>query len=160
MSFNCYLFLTGLRNVKSVPGKDHAIHVLAWEWGGSISVSVAPGAGGTSVGRAEAKRFTLSKRVDNATPWLAQQLFTGTMIPKGTLRVQSGEDKLAVDLLVLKMEEVYIAEIDVSDATGEASMQENVSLVMNQFEIASYGDDPAARKFGWDLARTVTWRPT
>jgi len=129
------------------------IEVLSFSWGVNNSQSITGGAGG-GAGKATFHDIVFSHGIDKASPSLLRACAVGEHIKEATITHRKA-GKGQVEFLVIKMTDVIVTSVGLSDASG-GSNAENVSLAFAKVDYAytpqkADGSPDAAIHFKYDL---------
>jgi type VI secretion system secreted protein Hcp len=110
------------------------IAVESWSWGASNPGSPATGGGG-GAGNVSFTELTFVHRFDRATPLLWKACATGQHIRDATLAATKA-GKGQQDFLIIKMNDVLITSLSVSDSNGAgAAPMEQVSMKFSKVDV-------------------------
>ena len=128
MAVDMILELDGIQGESKVDKFDKHIDISSFSWGASNSGSAHTGGGASGGGKGNVHDMSLTKTVDRASPSLFKLCYQGKHIAKGKLHVRkaSGDDKLEYQLF--EMEEVYITNVSMGDASGNETPGESFTL--------------------------------
>lgn len=103
------------------------IDIESWSWGASNPGSMGVGGGG-GTGKVSFTDLNFVHRLDKASPNLWKACATGEHIKEATL-TSAKQGKGPQDFLIVKMNDVLITSVSVSESSGAGSVpMENVSL--------------------------------
>ena len=139
--------------------KDHEgeIEVLSWALGLSSSGTTHLGGGGAGTGKVRFNPFSITKKLDRASPVLMLDAASGRRIPTATLTGRkAGEGQK--DFLRVTMKEVLITACDVQGTGDDDDVQERLDLSFARISVVYSRQQPdgsmvVASEFGWDVAR-------
>jgi type VI secretion system secreted protein Hcp len=114
-----------------VKHKDE-IEVLSFSWGVTNTGSIGGGGGG-GAGRATFKDLSILHNVDKATPRLLEACATGRHLKDATI-TQRKAGKGQAEYLIIKMNDVIITGVALSDTSGEAG-SETVTLAFAKVDL-------------------------
>jgi|SRR5262245_60888381 type VI secretion system secreted protein Hcp len=114
-----------------VKHKDE-IEVLSFSWGVTNTGSIGGGGGG-GAGRATFKDLSILHNVDKATPRLLEACATGRHLKDATI-TQRKAGKGQPEYLIIKMNDVIITGVALSDTSGEAG-SETVTLAFAKVDL-------------------------
>jgi type VI secretion system secreted protein Hcp len=112
-----------------VKHKDE-IEVLSFSWGVTNTGSIGGGGGG-GAGRATFKDLSIVHNVDKATPPLLEACATGRHLKDATITQRKAAQP---DHLIIKMNDVIITGVALSDASGEGG-SETVTLAFARVDL-------------------------
>ena len=108
------------------------IEVLSFSWGVTNTGTIGSGGGG-GAGRATFKDLSIVHNVDKATPRLLEACATGVHLKDATI-TQRKAGKGQQEYLIIKMNDVIITGVALSDTSGEAG-SETVSLAFAKVDL-------------------------
>ena len=114
-----------------VKHKDE-IEVLSFSWGVTNTGSIGGGGGG-GAGRATFKDLSILHNVDKATPRLLEACATGRHLKDATI-TQRKAGRGQPEYLIIKMNDVIITGVTLSDTSGEAG-SETVTSGIRQVDL-------------------------
>ena len=114
-----------------VKHKDE-IEVLSFSWGVTNTGSIGGGGGG-GAGRATFKDLSILHNVDKATPRLLEACATGRHLKDATI-TQRKAGRGQPEYLIIKMNDVIITGVTLSDTSGEAG-SETVTLAFAKVDL-------------------------
>lgn len=177
MAVDFYLKIQGIEGESTAPGREGQIDVLSFSWGVSqpaFKMAIGVGAG-TGSPRAAFKSFTISKRLDKATPKILETCARGRRVPTVEMTiVQRDEGSPDRVLCAYKFTDVLITSVNISgedaentgsatggstvsaSAVGEDRPLETVTLNYSRMEVTYTGIQPDGTaaspvRWGWDL---------
>lgn len=110
------------------------IDVETWAWGASNPGSTPPGGGG-GTGRVTFSDLSFMHRMDKASPNLWKACATGQRIRDATL-TSAKQGKGPQDFLIIKMSDVLITSVSVSEANGAGAVpMEQVSMKFGKVDL-------------------------
>jgi type VI secretion system secreted protein Hcp len=121
--------LQGESTDKALPG---AINVKEFSW--SIENPVAIGSTSAGAGKAKFESLTIKKLVDASSPGLMAAAGKGTAIPAATLIVRNGDPRQTDAYLQYRLKTVFVTDIEVSAASDDAGVYENVTLTFGSLQ--------------------------
>jgi type VI secretion system secreted protein Hcp len=131
------------------------IDVDNWSWGASNPGSMAYGGGG-GTGKVSFHDLSFVHKVDKASPNLWKACSTGEHIKEATL-ASAKQGKGQQDFLVIKMSDVLITSVSVSEANGAGSVpMETVTMQFGKVDLEYKPQKPdgsldAGVKFKFDI---------
>jgi type VI secretion system secreted protein Hcp len=131
------------------------IDVDNWSWGASNPGSMAYGGGG-GTGKVAFHDLSFVHKVDKASPNLWKACSTGEHIKEATL-TSSKQGKGQQDFLVIKMSDVLVTSVSVSEANGSGSVpMETVTMQFSKVDLEYKPQKPdgsldAGVKFKFDV---------
>jgi type VI secretion system secreted protein Hcp len=131
------------------------VDVLAWSWSMSQTGTTHGGTGG-GAGKVNVQDMTVTKYVDNATPYLMEACATGQHLREAVLTARKVEDS-PFQYLKIKMTDVMITNVATGGSAEDERVTENVSLNFAQYEVEYTPQMPdgsagAAITTGFDIA--------
>ena len=107
------------------------IEVLSFSWGVANAANI--GGGGSGAGRATFHDLHFTHAIDKASPKLLQACATGAHLKEATI-TRRKEGKGQQDYLIIKMNDIVITSVSLSDSSGGAGA-ENVSLAFAKIDL-------------------------
>jgi len=109
------------------------VDVETWTWGASNPGSLSPGSG--SSGRVSFSDLSFGHRFDKASPKLWKACATGEHIRDATL-TSARQGQGSQDFLIIKMSDVLITSVAVSEASGAGSVpMEQVTMTFGKVDL-------------------------
>ena len=160
MAVDCFLKLDNIKG-ESVDSK-HAgeIDVLSWTWGASQSASFQSGSGGGTA-KVNVHDITVTKLVDRSSPTLLGLCFTGTAVKSAVLSMRKAGGT-QMEYINITMEDAVVSSTGHVNTPGTEQLTETITLnfarvKFNYTPQKPDGSADAAVKFGYDIAKNVTW---
>ena len=160
MAVDMILELDGIVGESKVENFDKKIDVSSFSWGASNSGSAHTGGGASGGGKGNIHDMSFTKTVDNASPTLFKLCYQGKHIKTGKLHVRkaAGEEKLEYQLF--EMEEVYVTNVSMGDASGNETPSESFTLTFAKIKYtykqqSETGGDEATPFFEVDVKSGV-----
>jgi type VI secretion system secreted protein Hcp len=129
-------------DIPTIPGEStdtahrNQIDVLSWSEG--VTGGAGSACGGAAGGKATFNEFTITKRVDKASPPLMLAGALGTNLGTITLHVA----KQSVDYLTFKLDNALVSSTKVSWKNGDEGPTESVTFVFGALEISYTPQNP------------------
>jgi type VI secretion system secreted protein Hcp len=126
-------------NATSIPGEGPtggpgSIEVSSWSFGVTHSVTVGSATGGAGAGRAKFSEFTITKRIDAASPSFFRSCTAGAHIKEVQLFVTPGTGSSSADYLTITLNNVFVSSINWS-GPGDEAPSESISLTYQTVQI-------------------------
>src|ERR1700735_4832781 len=128
MAVDMILELDGIKGEAKGDKFEHHIDVSSFSWGASNSGSAHTGGGASGGGKGNIHDMSFTKTVDNASPTLFKLCYQGKHIKPGTFAVRKSAREEKVEYQVYEIEEVYITNVSMGDATGNETPSESFSI--------------------------------
>ena len=126
MAIELLLKLAGVEGEAKRDGFEKQIQLESFSWG--FHNPSSPTGGGAGAGKVEASDISCTKKVDKASPKLAQGIWTGKHFPNAVLTaLKAGGDK-AVDYMKLEFDSLFIISLQESAAGGSDVPMEQISF--------------------------------
>jgi len=108
------------------------IEVLAFSWGVTNAANI--GGGGSGAGRATFHDLSFTHTIDKASPKLLEACATGAHLKEGTItRRKSGKGQ--EEYLIIKMNDIIITSVSLSDSSSGGTGAESVSLAFAKVDL-------------------------
>lgn len=127
MAVDSYLKLDKLKGESIVKGFEDQIQVNGWSWGMIQSGTTHKGTGGGS-GRVDVSDMQISKKVDTASPALADAACRGVHFEEAVLTMRKAGGKEALDYLIITMEDVIVTSLQFTGGEGADEVYESLAL--------------------------------
>lgn len=136
MSYDLKLMIEGLTSPES-----GGLDVLAFDWGGGVQTASGSG---QAAGKAKFNPFSITRKIDKASPTIFKAMVTGTILPAVQLGafVSNVAGTIAADssaqqpFLVITMKDVVITSVQVSGA--EAADDRPIEAITFVFSKVQY----------------------
>ncbi|HEY3283430.1 MAG TPA: type VI secretion system tube protein Hcp [Armatimonadota bacterium] len=125
-----FLMIDGIPGESADEKHPNEIEVISFSFGVTQAASASPAAGGP-VGKVQFQPFSISKRIDTASPKLFQACASGQHIKTAVLSARKTGEGSKQDFLVYRMTDVVISSYQTSGAAGELPVDQ-LSLVFAQ----------------------------
>jgi type VI secretion system secreted protein Hcp len=131
-------------------GKE-AIDIDSFSWGAENPTTIGSATGGAGAGKVKFNEFTITKKIDKASPALFKNMASGAHYPTVILTLRrAGESK---PYMTYTMKTVFTTKIDHSGASPEM-VSEEITFVYGQV-LEQVTDGDATAQAGWNQITNV-----
>jgi type VI secretion system secreted protein Hcp len=133
MAVDMFLKLSGIDGESRDDKHKNEIEILSYSWGATNSGTMQQGGGGGR-GKVSVHDFSITKKVDKATPKLFLACATGEHIPEAklTVRKAGGEQQ---EFLTVKMSDLLVSSYQTGGASSDPVPTDQVSFNFAKIEI-------------------------
>jgi type VI secretion system secreted protein Hcp len=126
-----------------------AIDVESYSWSVENPTTIGSATSGAGAGKAKFNEFTITKKIDEASPLLFKQMSTGTHSPTATLKLYKAAESKGGAYVTYTFKTMFISKIDHSGGAPEQP-QEQVTFVYGAVTLDAAGPTGKSAKFGWN----------
>lgn len=148
-----YLTVSGVTGEGGTGIPTGGIEISSWSWG--VSNSSATSTGGAGAGKITFNPFSITRKIDSASPIFFQMVASKTLIPAVQLTVSPpASSGVPGDTMTIRLSNVHIVQLQHSMSSGGDSPSESFSMNYSKIEMNYYAQGSAkAVHGGWDLAQ-------